>query len=295
MKRTILYVSVASILVSFLALSFLVTAKEPVTNPVVATASAPNVESYISNIYKQIDFQGKEKLSFEAFSTAMHGYLNLKSSGKLNSSKQILTVADFTLSSAKKRLWILDMNSRTVLLNDYVAHGQGSGDEFATSFSNRGNSHQSSIGFYVTGDIYYGNHGKSLRLNGMDEGYNSAALDRAVVVHAADYVSPSFISGQHRLGRSWGCPAVSNQSIAKVIDYTSGGTCMFIYFPQKQYLASSAWLNKTISHLPEDYMTQDMNPKLLAMNREKRDTVYQYEPGAEMYNPANASSVAPVK
>jgi hypothetical protein len=293
MKKTILCVSVATILLSVLALSFFVTAKEPATNPIVNNATAPTVENYISNIYKQINFKDNNKMSFEAFSTAMRGYLNLKNAGKLNNSKPVLTVADFSLSSTKKRLWIIDMNSKQVLLNDYVAHGQGSGDEFATSFSNKGNSHQSSLGFYVTGDIYYGNHGKSMRLHGMDEGFNSAAFERAVVVHAADYVSPSFIAGQNRLGRSWGCPAVSNQSIGKVINYTEGGTCLFVYAPQKNYLASSSWLNKSVNHLPEDYMTQDMNPAMIAMNGAKRDTVYEYGPGTEMYNPANASSIAP--
>lgn len=289
MKKLILCMSVAGILGLTLKIA---TAKEPTTNPTI-TASVSDINDYISNVYSQIDFKGKEKLSFDAFATAYRGYMNLRNAGKLNSSRQTLTVADFTLSSTKQRLWIIDLASKKVLLNDYVAHGQGSGDEFAKAFSNTENSHQSSIGFYVTGDTYVGSHGNSLRLYGMDNGYNSAAYDRAVVVHGADYVSPSFISGQKRLGRSWGCPAVSQQSIGKVINYIQGGTCLFIYYPQKQYLASSAWLNKSIDRLPEDYMTKDLiDPATIAMNS-ARDIKYVYAANAQDLNPESPLFLSP--
>jgi len=290
MKKLILCMSVAGLLGVTLKIA---TAKEPTTNPVVATPAVSDIDGYISNVYGQIDFKGKEKLSFDAFSAAYRGYLNLRNAGKLSSNRQMLTVADFTMSSAKQRLWIIDLASKKVVLNDYVAHGQGSGDEFARAFSNTENSHQSSIGFYVTGDTYIGSHGNSLRLYGMDNGYNSAAYDRAVVVHGADYVSPSFIAGQKRLGRSWGCPAVSQQSISKVINYIQGGTCLFIYYPQKQYMASSAWLNKKIDHLPEDFMIRDMiDPSTVAMNSNK-DAKFVYADNAQDLNPASPQFVSP--
>ena len=234
------------------------------------STSSNDATSSIQEVYNHIDFGSNKKLSFDAFKSAYTGFINLKEAGKLNNSKSLLSVVDFTLSSCEKRLWIIDLKEYKVVLNDYVAHGQGSGDEFATNFSNNENSHQSSIGFYVTGNTYVGQHGTSLHLNGMDEGYNSAAYQRAVVVHGADYVSPQFISGQKRLGRSWGCPAVSNQIIGKVIDLIKDGTCLFLYYPQKNYLAKGYWINKKISNLPgEDGFG-------LRMASAKKDTVYQY-------------------
>jgi len=290
MKKLIVCVSVVALVGLTIKIA---TAKEPTTNASIAVTNVNDVHSYISNVYSNLNFEGKEKISFDAFAAAYRGYLNLRNAGKLNGSKQILTVADFTLSSTKQRLWIIDLASKKVLLNDYVAHGQGSGDEFANAFSNTENSHQSSIGFYVTDDTYVGKHGTSLRLHGMDNGFNSAAYERAIVVHGADYVSPSFIAGQRRLGRSWGCPAVSQQSIGKVIDYIKGGTCLFVYFPQKNYLASSSWLNKKIDRLPEDFMIGDMmHSGLLAMNNPK-EVQYVYSANAQDLNPASPSFISP--
>ncbi len=270
MKKLILCLSVASIIGVTYKIA---TAEEPAAKTRTSTAST-DADRYIVNTYNNIDFGKGEKLSLEAFSAAYRGYLNLRNAGKLNDNKQILTIADMSLSSRKHRLWIIDIKSNKILLNDYVAHGQGSGDEFAVAFSNTNNSHQSSLGFYVTGETYVGDHGNSLRLHGMDNGYNSAAYDRAIVVHGADYVCPEFVAGQKRLGRSWGCPAVSNKVIGKVINYIKDGTCLFVYYPQKKYMANSTWLNKKIDRLPEDHMIQDMFQ--VAMNGKKRDTIYEY-------------------
>ena len=287
MKKMITCLAVVSLVVLSI---MIVTAKEPNRNPSVS-ASVLDVDKYISTVYNEIDFTNNKKMSYDAFATAYRGYLNLRNAGKLNTSKPNLTVVDFSLSSTQKRMWIIDMNSKKVLFNDYVAHGQGSGDEYATAFSNRENSHQSSLGFYVTGDTYVGKHGNSLRLHGMDNGYNSAAFERAVVVHGANYVSPSFIAGQKRLGRSWGCPAVSTQAIGKVIDYIGGVTCRFVYYPQKSYLASSTWVNKKIDRLPEDVMTDDMiDPSAVASNLEVK---YEYAANAQEYNPASPLYVSP--
>jgi hypothetical protein len=288
MKKMITCLAVVSLVVLSI---MMVTAKEPNTNPSVS-ASVLDVERYINSVYNQIDFKSNKKMSYEAFATAYRGYVNLRNAGKLNNSKPHLTVVDFTLSSTQKRMWIIDMNKKMVLFNDYVAHGQGSGDEFARAFSNTENSHQSSLGFYVTGDTYVGKHGNSLRLHGMDNGYNSAAYERAVVVHGADYVSPSFIAGQKRLGRSWGCPAVSTQAIGKVINYIQGGTCLFVYYPQKSYLASSSWINRKIDRLPEDFMTNDMmDPSTIASN--DQEVKYEYAENAQEFNPASPLYVSP--
>lgn len=213
-----------------------------VTASDISASTVSSADAQIAAVYDQIDFTGSDTLAYEAFKYAYTGYLNLAGERKLNMAKPILTVCDFTLSSSKNRMWVIDMQQKKVLLNTYVAHGQGSGEEFAVAFSNKMNSHQSSIGFYVTGATYNGEHGNSLYLHGMDNGYNNAAYERNIVVHGADYVSPGFISSNDRLGRSWGCPAVASKLANKTIDLIKDGTCMFIYYPQKQYLASAKWL-----------------------------------------------------
>ncbi|MCB0699653.1 MAG: murein L,D-transpeptidase catalytic domain family protein [Chitinophagales bacterium] len=199
----------------------------------------------INTTYEQIDFSACTPLDYNVFSKAYQGYISLLKGDKLNDIKGILTVCDYSLSANEKRMWIIDLRTRKVLINTYVAHGQGSGEEYANKFSDRPNSHQSSIGFYVTGKTYTGKHGNSLHLHGMDEGYNAKAYERAIVVHGAGYVSRDFILGTGRLGRSWGCPAVSNDISDEVIELIKEGTCLFIYYPDNNYLQSSTWLNKS--------------------------------------------------
>lgn len=219
----------------------------------IAAAPSEQLSEQISAVYKSINFCNADKLAPEVFEKAYRGYLNLKSERKINPEKDILTICDFSLSSTLNRLWIIDLQTRKVLVNTYVAHGQGSGEEFATSFSNRENSHQSSIGFYVTADTYIGEHGLSLHLNGMDKRYNSAAYERAIVVHGAGYVDNKFIRDNNRLGRSWGCPAVAEHLAPAIIETIKDGTCLFIYYPDKKYLASSYWLNKKADFLPAGF------------------------------------------
>ena len=208
------------------------------------------IEEYFHSIYDHIDFSNGSKLSYDVFANAYKGYLNLKNAGLLNAAKEIISICDFNLSSTEKRLWIIDLLSGKVLFNTYVAHGMGSGDEYAESFSNSTDSHQSSLGFYVTGETYNGDHGISLRLNGMDNGFNDAALSRGIVVHGAGYVSEKFIAGNTKLGRSWGCPAVAEKLKLPIIKAIQGGTCMFISHKDNNYQRSAYWLNKKIEHLP---------------------------------------------
>ena len=222
------------------------------------------VERYIEQIYKQIDFSKSAHLSYEVFDKAYRGYLNLLNSGKLNTDNNILSVCDFSLPSTENRLWIIDLNKKKVLFNTYVAHGEGSGEEVATSFSNNENSHKSSLGFYVTGDIYEGEHGTSLRLNGMDDGFNDAAYDRSIVVHGAEYVCDKYIAKKQRLGRSWGCPAVPPSLSLPIINAIKYGTCLFIYYPDNKYLSSTYWLNRKITRLPENNVLADALPVVAA-------------------------------
>lgn len=213
-------------------------------------AASSDVDSYISDLYTEIDFGRGDKLNEEVFDKAVRGYLNLKAAGKLSDDKQILSVADFTKSSTENRLWVIDLKAKKVLFNTYVAHGQGSGIDMPTVFSNEDGTHASSLGFYVTEGTYTGKHGNSLRLNGLDNGFNDAALARGIVVHAADYVSKYTIAGQGRLGRSWGCPAVAPELAQPIINTIKGGTCLFIYYPQPKYMKTAYWLNKKVETVP---------------------------------------------
>lgn len=240
-----------------------------------------NIELYIKSSYDRFGRQKIKTLSYPVYRKAMIGYINLKNENKLPSAKNILTVCDLSMSSNQKRMWILDLDKHTVLLNTYVAHGQGSGNEYANKFSNLPNSHQSSMGFYVTASTYVGKHGNSLRLIGMDKGFNCAAMDRAIVLHGADYVSEDFIKNNKRLGRSWGCPAVSVEVSDKVIGYVKGGTCLFVYYPETKYLAKSYWLNKSIEINDLIRQKKTAQPVKVVQDKEgdiiERIVKYEYE------------------
>lgn len=182
---------------------------------------------YVTDIYNtaQLQLTGMDALVFQK---AITGYINLKMAHKLPENSNVITVVDFNKSSREKRMWIIDLAAKKLLLNTWVSHGQGSGDDMATAFSNTEHSHQSSLGFYVTDDVYIGKHGRSLRLNGMDAGFNSNARQRAIVVHAADYVSQASINQLGRLGRSHGCPAVSPEVCETVINTIKGKNMLYI-------------------------------------------------------------------
>lgn len=154
-----------------------------------------------------------------------------------------LAVVDYSLPSSQTRLWIFDLASRTLVLQDLVAHGQGSGDNYASAFSNTEGSHQSSLGLFRTQESYVGKHGYSLRLDGLEPGINDQARSRAIVVHEADYVDESWVARHGRIGRSQGCPAVRPGVGAIVVDSLKDGQFMFAYYPDQNWLATSAWLN----------------------------------------------------
>jgi hypothetical protein len=142
-------------------------------------------------------------------------------------------------------MWIVDLINKELILNTWVAHGNGSGDDMANYFSNQNDSHASSLGFYVADDVYHGKHGRSLRLNGMDAGFNDNARSRSIVLHAAPYVSQSTITQLGRLGRSEGCPAVSPKVAGKVINTIKGKTVLFINGNDSNY--TSRYLDDEIA------------------------------------------------
>lgn len=190
----------------------------------------------------KVESQG---LRYDVFEKALTGYLNLQNEGRLASEKQLLTVVDFDLPSTEKRLWVLDLDKKEVKFNTLVAHGHNSGENVATNFSNQNESNMSSLGFYVTRDEYVGKHGRSLKLDGVDEGYNTNAMERSVVMHGADYVSEDFIKQYGRLGRSLGCPAVPMDQKDEIIEAVEGGTCLFLNGPDESY--SSKYLNEDVA------------------------------------------------
>jgi hypothetical protein len=179
--------------------------------------------------------------SYKVFDLAFKGFSNLRKTGGF--SKNILTIADFSKPSTEKRFWVIDMVSGKVLFHELVAHGKNSGDNYAGKFSNIPQSNMSSLGFYITGDTYTGKHGLSLYLNGRDREYNDKARERAIVIHGADYVSQDFIRQYGRLGRSFGCPALSQECNKSIIDTISGGSCLFIYYPDEEFITKSTVLN----------------------------------------------------
>lgn len=236
---------------------------EPVLiEPVVALKEVPAFNVYAERLYKEINFEKGRKLNKEVFFKALHGYLNLRNSGQLDTRRDILSVCDFSLSSNQPRLWVIDLKKKKVLFNTLVAHGQGSGEEFATAFSNVEGSHQSSMGFFVTASTYYGDKGYSLKLEGKDHGYNDQAFNRAIVIHAADYVSYDFIAANNRLGRSWGCPSLPTALNRPIIDMIKGGTALFIYSKNQKYLASSKWLKQHSSIDASEKMGAEENTML---------------------------------
>jgi len=198
-------------------------------------------EEDISLLYTSLKLQRKG-LSKQAFEYACKGYrLLLKK--KIISKQGYLAICDFSQSSNNKRLYLVDMINGAVLLNTYVTHGLNSGGEYATRFSNRSGSLQSSLGFYVTQNAYYGEHGLSLRVRGIEKGYNDKAGRRSIVVHGADYIGDAWLDQNNYMGRSYGCPAIPEKECNYLINTIKNGSCIFIYHPSKNYLKGSKILN----------------------------------------------------
>jgi hypothetical protein len=208
--------------------------------PVPAVSGNPEL-SYSRSLYSMLHL-ADNGLSFEAFDLGLKGMRELSAKGRL-SRTDLISIADLSQSSCKKRLYVIDLERREVVIQTYVAHGRNSGEEFAKSFSNQPSSYQTSLGFYTTMNTYDGIHGLSLQLKGEEHGINDQAFDRAIVMHGADYVCASFIKQTGRLGRSQGCPAVPVNECESIVKKLKSGSCLFIYYPDKDYLMSSQLLN----------------------------------------------------
>ena len=159
----------------------------------------------------------------------------------------LLTVIDYSLPSTAKRLWVLDLANGKVLFHELVAHGKNTGDNFARAFSNRDKSLQTSLGLFRTAGTYTGHNGYSMKLQGLEPGFNDEAESRSVVMHGASYVSEQFAAEHGRIGRSWGCPALSLAAAPKVIDTIKGGSLVFSYYPNTDWLSQSRFVGTALA------------------------------------------------
>jgi site-specific DNA-cytosine methylase len=206
---------------------------------IISDSAAANNSEFALYDSLQLDKSGLNKNAFEI---AWKGYQKLLSEGILGRDN-ILSIVDFTQPSRRKRLYILDVKNFKLLMQTFVAHGRKSGLEYARNFSNRPESNKSSLGFYKTLDTYYGDHGLALKLEGLERNYNNNAYERTIVVHGSDYVGEKAIRNIGYQGRSLGCPAVPMKQNKQVINLIKDGSCLFIYYPQKDYLSSSRLIN----------------------------------------------------
>ena len=207
------------------------------SSPVVENEGVKDISHALNTVeartfYSNCNLEGK--LDFEIFAYALESLDEME-----YSNEDIVTIIDFSKPSTEKRLFILDLEKQELLYHTFVAHGKNTGVNMATKFSNNKGSNQSSLGLYRTAESYHGKHGYSLRLDGLEKGFNDNARSRAVVMHSASYVSEAFIKRHGRLGRSWGCPAVPVEFSKEIIDLIKGGSCLYIYANDKHYLENS--------------------------------------------------------
>ena len=214
--------------------------KSVVVKTVKIVDSNSTINSRYSALYEQMNLDSLG-LSQHAFNYALKGYLELEAAGEIKND-HILSIIDFGMPSSKKRLFVIDVTTGKLLFNTFVSHGRNSGAAMATEFSNDMNSFKSSLGFYITGDTYKGEHGYSLRLDGKEKGINDNAYNRSIVMHAANYVNDAVVKTKGFLGRSLGCPAVPPSLHKAIINAIKDGTCLFLYSPDQNYLTHSKFI-----------------------------------------------------
>lgn len=216
-------------------------ASSAVVAPLASVSGSTKLIAQAHAIYDSMKLK-RAGLSKKAFESAWKGYQYMLRKKMLRNT-DVLSICDFSQSSRRKRLYIIDIESMKLLVNTHVAHGRNSGSEYAKSFSNTLESHKSSLGFYITKQTYWGGHGLSLEIDGLERGINDKANQRKIVVHGSDYVGDRFLRSNKFNGRSFGCPAVPAKFTAKVINTIKNGSCFFIYHPTKNYINKSRILN----------------------------------------------------
>ena len=205
------------------------------------SANSPLLKKTADSIYDLISL-GQYGLEKDVFFNAYKGYEILKNKGLLHKTNT-LTICDYSQSSINKRLYVIDLSSSRLLFNTFVTHGRNSGDEFATSFSNYENSNKSCLGFLVTGATYKGKAGLSMTFEGMEPGINDRVKSRSIVLHGSHFVAASVYANGNEISKSLGCPAVPYGIHTRIIDAIKGGSCFFIYHPDRWYKNTSKILN----------------------------------------------------
>ncbi len=189
-------------------------------------------------------------ISDEIWSLALRAYC-VANKNELNPSNTY-TIIDYSLHSSQKRLWVLDLKKHTVVFHDFVAHGKGSDngrgtdinhDGLMSSVSNENGSNQTSVGLFRTAETYIGKHGLSLKIDGLEIGFNDQARSRAIVIHGASYVSQNFLQTHGKMGRSQGCPAVDDKIVVELISTIKNDTLVFGYLSDDEWLKGSHFLN----------------------------------------------------
>jgi hypothetical protein len=245
-KLKVFYIAISSLVICLLHLPFAFgkTSNYPhryydhTDKTISGGTKSPTSVTSSRSVYDSLHL-GITGLSKQAFDLAQAGFKKMKRQGRLENDS-VLSIIDFSQPSDRKRLYVLDLKNYKVLYNTLVAHGKKSGKLWAQYFSNSLSSYKSSIGFYLTGQPYEGNNGYSLKLQGLEKGFNNNALRRAIVLHGANYVCESYIAEQGYIGRSEGCPAVPQELAKDIIDTIKDGSCLFIYHPNKIYSQRSS-------------------------------------------------------
>lgn len=209
--------------------------------PNTASPTYININSSDLAEYMRTFSSQNRMLKPEVLNLALHAYSTAQQQG-VPIRKPIITIIDYSLESTVKRLWVLDLAHRRVLFNTLVAHGKYSGDKYATNFSDDMGSLQSSLGLFVTGDTYDGHNGYTLKVKGLEQGFNANAEERHIVIHGAWYVNEQLAKLKGRIGRSWGCPALEPRVAAPVINTIKDGTLVFAYYPSTKWLQESKFI-----------------------------------------------------
>jgi len=206
------------------------------------STSEKNKTSEISHSIFTRGLFNQAGLSEEIFNMAFNGFSKINKK-EILSTDSIITIIDYSKPSNEKRLFVIDLKSAKLIHQSVVAHGRNTGEKYARIFSNKLNSHMSSIGFYITKKTYMGENGYSLRLDGLERGFNDNAMKRSLVIHGADYADESVINSKGYLGRSYGCPALPREISKQVIEKIKDGNIIFAYYPDENYLKQSSILN----------------------------------------------------
>jgi hypothetical protein len=200
------------------------------------TSDAKYNELLVKNLYEKCNLINK--LDYNIFKLAIDGYNSIDLMNK-----NLLSIIDYSKPSNEKRFFIIDIKNHKLLYQTLVAHGKKSGYLNATKFSNKYGSHKSCLGFFKTGNSYYGIRGYSLKLEGLEKGINDNARQRGIIIHGANYVDERIADGSGFIGRSWGCPAVSKKLSKEIINLLKGGSLLYIYADDEVYKEKSVIAN----------------------------------------------------